>query len=225
MHGLGSSLGSGSVAQTWLFQELYFVPYSEETQKLFHIQSVLQMVGQEILSLCEMELFLDFQRENISFREEIVVFGVSSSQIFVGQFLNSHNFVTQINEGSSDQFHPVFNENTLVSVRVKHVENNSFRLSGEISINCKFFVFRVGSLSEVSFDFLLQEDHVVITVEVIVFRSIGEHSFAGDFDFLLSGDIGVHYVMVESGWELVSVNERFEVGVFHEKSIFGSREE
>jgi hypothetical protein len=52
-----------------------------------------------------------------------------------------------------------------------------------------------------SFDFLLQEDHVVITVEVIVFRSIGEHSFAGDFDFLLAGNIGVHYIMVESGWE------------------------
>ena len=70
-----------------------------------------------------MELFLNFQRENISFREEIVVFGVCSSQIFVGQFFfnkqnitNSHNFVTQINEGSSDEFHPVFDENTLVSV-------------------------------------------------------------------------------------------------------------
>jgi hypothetical protein len=53
----------------------------------------------------------------------------------------------------------------------------------------------------VSFDFLLQEDHIVITVEVIVFRSIGEHSFAGDFNFLLGGDIGVHNIMVESGWE------------------------
>lgn len=116
MHSLGSSLGSGSVAQTWLFQELYFVPHSEETQKLFHIQSVFLMVGQEILSLCEMELFLDFQRENIGFRKEIVIFGILSNQIFVGQFLNSHNFVTQINEGSSDEFHPVFDENTLVSV-------------------------------------------------------------------------------------------------------------
>lgn len=76
-----------------------------------------------------------------------------------------------------------------------------------------------------SFDFLLQEDHVVIIVEIIVFRSIGENSFAGDFDFFLSGDISVHYVMVESGWELVSVNERFEIGVLHEEAIFSCREE
>ena len=87
------SLGSGSVAQTWLFQEFYFVPHSEKTQKLFHIQSVFLMVGQEVLSLfyiyyylCEMELFLDFQWENISLRKEIVIFGVLSSHIFVGQF-------------------------------------------------------------------------------------------------------------------------------------------
>lgn len=52
-----------------------------------------------------------------------------------------------------------------------------------------------------SFDFLLQEDHVIITVEVIVFSSFSEHSFAGDFDLLLGGDISVHNVMIKSGRE------------------------
>jgi len=98
MHSLSSSLGSGSVTETWLFQEFDFVPDSEETQELFHIQSIFLMVGQEILSLSEMELFLDFQWVDVSFRKEIVVFAVLSSHIFKRQFLNSHNFVTQVNE-------------------------------------------------------------------------------------------------------------------------------
>jgi hypothetical protein len=50
-----------------------------------------------------------------------------------------------------------------------------------------------------SFSFLLQEDHIVIIVEVIVFNSISEYSFAGNFYFLLGGDIRVDNVVVESG--------------------------
>lgn len=49
------------------------------------------------------------------------------------------------------------------------------------------------------FGLLLQENHVVVTVEVIVFSSFGEESFAGDFDFLLGGDISIDNVVVESG--------------------------
>jgi hypothetical protein len=51
------------------------------------------------------------------------------------------------------------------------------------------------------FGFLLQEDHVVVIVEVIVFNSISEDSFAGNFDFLLGGDVSVDKVVVESGWQ------------------------
>jgi hypothetical protein len=172
-----------------------------------------------------MELFLNFERENIGFWEEIVIFSVLTDNGFIIKFLNSHIFIRHVDKSGSNEFHPIFNENTLVSVRIVHIKQNSFRLFCKISIYSYFFVFNVSGLSMMGFYLFLQENHIVITVEIVIFSSVGKHYFAGFFDFLLSWNIAIFNIMIESLRKLIPINNWLEILIIHEKFLFGSLKE
>jgi hypothetical protein len=71
----------------------------------------------------------------------------------------------------------------------------------------------------------LQEDHVLVRVEVVIFGGEFPKSFAGHFVLLQTGDVGVLHEIPEGQWELEGGHQRLELIVVYEQAVLRSGEE
>ena len=114
----------------------------------------------------------DAEWENIHWGLKVMTHVVGIGDRDIPHSLDTSDFVAHVGEGSGNEGHPVLNKDGFVSIRVKHVEHDFLWLNGEILIgNFRFFYWQIleFSVQIVNCDFLLQEDHIVIVVHIIVF--------------------------------------------------------
>jgi len=120
----------------------------------------------------------------------------------------------------SYNLHPFSHIYTFISVLIVHVEDDSFIFFREFFVFQNTFVDWIRgcflNFFILNFWALLQENHVVIRMEIVILYSVFKESLTSGLNFDLRGNIRVVNEKTHSMWELYALNQAFEIIVFHE---------